>query len=396
MICWLTAALLAGGFPFRSEAKSYSSGGGHSYSSSSHSSSSGGSHSFSSGSSHSFSSGGGHSSSSGSPHSSSGGSTRSSSSGGSSGGSSRSSSVGSSSSGGHSSSGSGSGSKDFTASSGKSYSSGSAWSDNGRHSYTSGKSYSSGSSHTFAPSSRSDSTASVAKSVPRDNPDASASRVTFDTTAARARKEEASKAKFTQFKEPQLPPAATPSEAPRPASGGPSYRVQPPPVPAPAGGSYRPPVYVPDAGTLSTRTVRIYNVFNPYTSRPWVSYHDPYDSLFWWWLLDRSLEDRSWWAYHHRYDMDPARYQTLLATDQQLQARVEQLEAQQAPRDPNFVPAGLDRDLMYSDRYVTHAYSNRATPAGVIAFWVFAIPTALAVSAFFIWLIWFKRWQTAT
>src|ERR1017187_3733021 len=77
VICVLAAVLLAGGFPFRSEAKSYSSGGGHSYSS--HSSSfggspsfsSGGSHTSSSGSSHSFSSGSGHSFSSGSSHNSS-------------------------------------------------------------------------------------------------------------------------------------------------------------------------------------------------------------------------------------------------------------------------------------------------------------------------------------
>jgi hypothetical protein len=33
---------------------------------------------------------------------------------------------------------------------------------------------------------------------------------------------------------------------------------------------------------------------------------------------------------------------------------------------------------------------------GVIAFWLFGIPLALGVSGFFIWLIWFKRWQTAT
>ena len=98
--------------------------------------------------------------------------------------------------------------------------------------------------------------------------------------------------------------------------------------------------------------MRIYNVFNPYSSRPVVIYRDPYNSLFWWWLLDRSLDDRAWWAYHHRYDMDPARYQALVASDQQLETRVEQLEAQQAPRDPNYTPPGVDRDLMYSDHYV--------------------------------------------
>jgi hypothetical protein len=152
---------------------------------------------------------------------------------------------------------------------------------------------------------------------------------------------------------------------------------------------------VPNVGTLSSRPVRIYNVFNPYWSRPVVIYHDPYNSLFWWWLLDRSLDDRAYWAYHHRYDMDPARYQALVAQDQQLEARVEQLETQQAPRDPSYTPPGVDRDLMYSDRYVQQTYSNRPTTMGVVAFWVLAAPTALAVSGFFIWLIWFKRWQTA-
>ena len=139
-------------------------------------------------------------------------------------------------------------------------------------------------------------------------------------------------------------------------------------------------MYVPDAGTLSSRSVRIYNVFNPYYSRPVVVYHDPYNSLFWWWLLDRSLDDRAWWAYHHRYDMDPARYQALVAQDQQLEARVTQLEAQQVPRDPDYTPPGVDRDLMYSDRYVEQTYSNRPTAMGVVAFWVLALPTALAVT----------------
>jgi hypothetical protein len=137
-------------------------------------------------------------------------------------------------------------------------------------------------------------------------------------------------------------------------------------------------------------------VFNPYAARPVVIYRDPYDSLFWWWLLDRPLEERAYWTYHHRYDMDPARYQALVANDQQLETRVEQLEAQQTARDPNYVPAGLTQDLMYSDRYVAHAYSNRPTPAGAVAFWVLGAPVLLGFTALFIWLVWFKRWQPAT
>ena len=381
----LAAALLAGGFPFGSEAKSYSSGGGHSYSS--HSSSSGGSHSFSSGGSHSSSSGSSHSFSSGSSHSSSGGSAHSSGAG----------------SGSHSASSGGSAGQSHGTSVSPGSSSGSSSGKN--FSSGSGKSYSSGAGHTFTSSTGSDSGVREPQPARSVSPASSGPGLVFDTAAAHARKEEASQAKFTQFKEAQLPPSATPgdaarsaapSEAPRSAQGAPSYRVQPPPLSARAGSSYRGVVYVPDAGTLSSRPVRIYNVFNPYYSRPMVIYRDPYNSLFWWWLLDRSIDDRAGWAYHHRYDMDPARYQALVANDQQLATRVEQLEAQQAPRDPSYVPPGVDRDLMYSDRHVEQLYSNRPTASGVFAFWLLAVPTALGVTGFFIWLIWFKRWQTAT
>ncbi len=407
LICWLTAALLAWGLPFGGEAKSYSSGGGHSYSS--HSSSSHGSHSSSSRSSHTFSSGGGHSFKSSGSRSSGGGSTRSSGSGGSEGSrnASASKSTGAShaaSSGPGSSSGSSGGSKTFRSSGGKSYGSGSTTSDSGRHSYTSAKSYSSGAGHTFTSVLGKDDVAAASPSLPKSTPDASAPQFTFDQAAARARKQEASQAKFTRFKESQslFPPVpgdvarSSPSSVPATSTPDtPSYQVKPPPLPASTGGSYRPDVYVPDAVTISTRPVRVYTVFNPYWSRPVVIYRDPYSSLFWWWLLDRSLDDRAWWAYHHRYDMDAARYQALVARDQQLESRVEQLEAQGAPRDPNYTPPGVEQDLMYSDLYLGRTYSNRTTTQGLVTFWVLAVPTALAITGFFIWLIWFKRWQTA-
>jgi hypothetical protein len=254
-------------------------------------------------------------------------------------------------------------SRSFNSGSGKSYSSGSLWNDQSRHSYSSGKSYSS-----------------------------SWSQFSFDTAAARARKEMASKQDFTRFKDAQRPPPIPVTDTPRAASD--TYRVRS--APSSSWGYYHTPIYVPTPDVFSTRRVRIYNVFNPYYTRPVVIYHDPYSSFFWWWLLDRSLDDRAWWAYSHRYDMDPARYQALLAADQQLELRLAQLEAQQPARDPNFTPTGLDRDLMYSDQYVTRAYQNRPTTLGLIAFWFLGIPTALSMSGLVIWLIWFKRWQTAT
>lgn len=262
--------------------------------------------------------------------------------------------------------------KSFQSGGGKSYSSGSSGGGGGRG-YSSGKSYSSGGDHLF--SSRPGGVAS--------KPDASSGRFTFDNAAARARKEEVSRQDYTRFKDSQRPSSS-------------SYGGQPPIIPGSGGNSYRRPMYVPDADVLVSRPVRVRTFYAPYYSRPVVVYHDPYNSFFWWWLLDRSLDDRAYWAYHHRYDMDPARYQSLLATDQQLQARVAQLEAQQVARDPQYTPAGLDRDLMYSDGYVNRAYNTRPTLGGQIAFWVLGVPLALAVTGFFIWLIWFKRWQPAT
>jgi len=297
--------------------------------------------------------------------------------------SSRSSSFSSSRSSGGSSSRSSSGSsKSFSSGSGKSYSSGSTWTGTSK-SYSSGKSYtgSSGSKYTSSSSSRNDS--SVSKSS-RTSSGSGSSGFNFDTAASRARKEETSKSDFTKFKD---------SQNPRPVQRDDSYRGPAPPVITPSSRTYRRTVYVPDTVVIQTRPTRIWNVFQPYWYRPVVVYHDPYGSFFWWWLLDRSIEDQAWWAYHHRYDMDPARYQALRANNQQLENRVAQLEAQQSvQRDSTYTPTNLDRDLMYSDQYVNQSYNNRATTGGRVAFGVLAVPIAIACCGFFIWLIWFKRW----
>lgn len=338
MLSGVLAAALVMAAPFGAEAgKGYSSGGGHSYSSSSSRSSG-----FSSSRSSSRSSGG--SSSWSSPRSSS---------------------------------------KSFSSGGGKSYSSGSSWSGSS-HSYSSGKSYS-GSSGKYSSGSSGSST-TVSKSSKSSS--GSGSSLTFDTAAARARKQESSKSDFTKYKE---------SQNPRPVVRDDSYPGAAPPVITPSSGTYRRTIYAPSTVVIQTRPTRLWGVFQPYWYRPVVYYHDPYSSFFWWWLLDRSIEDQAWWAYHHRYDMDPGRYQALLASNQQLEARVQQLEAQQTvQRDPTYTPTNLDRDLMYSDQYVNQSYSNRTTPSSRVAFWVFAVPTAIGCCWFFIWLIWFKRWQTAT
>jgi hypothetical protein len=167
-----------------------------------------------------------------------------------------------------------------------------------------------------------------------------------------------------------------------------------------------------DHERLMNREVRRDRIFTPYYSRPVVVYQDPYSSFFWWWLLDQSLDQRSYWVYHHRDVMDQARYNALLAKDGQLEARLRDLEAKGTPRDPKYSPAGVDDDLMYTTNYVEAAYNpqavtvstNATSPLAVAparpkapARRVFGVMvTIMSVGvclSFAVWLVFFKRWN---
>jgi hypothetical protein len=240
--------------------------------------------------------------------------------------------------------------------------------------------------------------------------------MTFDSGASRAAKEAASKRDFTDYKQAQAAKSSAASgdnsSSPRSRTFDPSGNA-PPVIPRSSPptingqttsygggygypGSYHQYNYYPDPRTYSTRSVRIRNYYGSYYSRPYVYYNDNYSSLFWWWLLDRPLEERAMWTYYHRNDMDPARYQALVYNDLALDQRVRELEQRQVPVDTNYVPQGMDRDLMYSDKYIDRAYHNRPTHNGQIAFWFILIPTAIGVGGFFVWLVFFKRFQTST
>lgn len=109
------------------------------------------------------------------------------------------------------------------------------------------------------------------------------------------------------------------------------------------------------------RQSRQQTFYGTYYSRPVVIYSDPYPSYFWWWMLDRSLEERAMWAYHHRNTMDQQRLRDLYAKDSQLEARVRALEAKGVKVDPNYTPTGMESDLMYSDDYVDAVYNPQGT-----------------------------------
>lgn len=150
-----------------------------------------------------------------------------------------------------------------------------------------------------------------------------------------------------------------------------------------------------DREKYANRQLRQQQFYQSYSSRPVVVYHDPYGSMFWWYLLDRSLEERALWAYHHRRDMDVARYQAMLAKDAQLEARIRQLEREKVARDPNYTLKGMDTDLQYSDDYVQAVYNPVPVvrPAsgrgGWIVLWVLL---GVASIGLIVWLVFYRKW----
>jgi hypothetical protein len=153
-----------------------------------------------------------------------------------------------------------------------------------------------------------------------------------------------------------------------------------------------------DSNVYITRETRIQTTYAPYYGRPVVVYNDPYNSFFWYWMLDRSLDERAMWAYHHRAEMDDARYREMLSKDARLEARIRELEVQnKGVRDTSYNPPGLDPDLQYTDDYVDsivnpHEESSASTGVGKFFFWVFMLILFGLVTWFVVWLVFFKNW----
>lgn len=136
----------------------------------------------------------------------------------------------------------------------------------------------------------------------------------------------------------------------------------------------------------TNRDLRQQQTFGNYYSRPVVVYQDPYPSFFWWWLLDRSLDERALFAYHHQSTMDQQRLRDLYK-DAELEARVRQLERQGVQKDPAYTPAGIEPDLMYSNDYVDAAYNPSPS---IVSWWtVLKIILGLTGIVFVGWLIWY-------
>ncbi len=144
---------------------------------------------------------------------------------------------------------------------------------------------------------------------------------------------------------------------------------------------------------MENRELRKQQHFGSYYGRPvpqyYYGYHDSFGNVwFWLWLMDRPYRDRDSWVYHHRDEMDPARYEELKKQDKDLEKRLKALEEQGVKKDPSYIPEGMDRDLMYSDEQIKKAYEGK-TKSGFPWAWILGIAIIIGL----IYLIFFVRWN---
>jgi hypothetical protein len=126
-------------------------------------------------------------------------------------------------------------------------------------------------------------------------------------------------------------------------------------------------------------------------------YNDGFSPWFWFWLMDRNADERAMWAYHHRSEMDSARYQEMLAKDRDLEQRMRVLEQQGVKPDSNFQPQGVDKDLVYKTdddvKQDKNYEESQGTSGGQILWLIVRIIAGTVLASLIIWLLFFKKWK---
>jgi len=112
-----------------------------------------------------------------------------------------------------------------------------------------------------------------------------------------------------------------------------------------------------DESHWQTRYQRSDSFYGSYSSHPGIMYNDCYHPMWNYWLMSQSLDIMSMWVYCHQMNMDQARLANLYAQNAGLQAQVQNLQARNVVRDPNYTPPNVDSDLQYNDNYVDAVYN---------------------------------------
>ncbi len=128
-------------------------------------------------------------------------------------------------------------------------------------------------------------------------------------------------------------------------------------------------------------------------------YSDPFSPFLFGYLMSSAINshDRALWMYHHRDQMDEARYREMLAKDAKLEAEIAALKAKNVAVDPNYTPDGMDQDLMYNKDFVNAslgvdqgydpyagipAASSGGSGAGTVFLWIFGLLFVVVVVGF--------------
>jgi hypothetical protein len=101
--------------------------------------------------------------------------------------------------------------------------------------------------------------------------------------------------------------------------------------------------------------VRNQQTFEKYSGRPnSTTYNDAINIWFWFWLLDQSIDTQAEWVYHHKNEIDEARYKEIIKKTPGIDVKLDAMEKANKEKDPGFVPSAMenDADLQYNKDYV--------------------------------------------
>lgn len=160
------------------------------------------------------------------------------------------------------------------------------------------------------------------------------------------------------------------------------------------------------ANDYAARTTRIehhyhahYPRYDYYRSQPYVYIGGGYSSLFWYAMLDWSVERRAIWLYHNQNVIDRQLYNQQLQ-NAELRAKIAALESQGVQRDSSYVDSEFksNPDLMYDDSFVAAAYNAQAQDSGGVSAgtffkWFFIIVAYVVGACVLIWLCFIKQWR---
>lgn len=150
--------------------------------------------------------------------------------------------------------------------------------------------------------------------------------------------------------------------------------------------------------TFSTRSQRQSTYYSsvPAAQRPVIinqyggsAFGDPFNGLFMYMLLSQSLSNQASFHHNHWDEYSAERQQKLVAENAALKVELEKMKGQ--PRDPNYAPKDVDKDLIYSDEFVEAAYNPVEEDEGVGFGTVLLVALGLGTIGLGTWFLFFRR-----